>query len=112
MARQNDARSPDARRDPTMVRNQPALRTSSGRVWLVVGGVMAAICVAVLLLQVRNSVPMAVLGAVIVAVLYAALVAVRFLLPQPPRLVLLACVFAAIPVWTVVWLLVIIANVT
>lgn len=105
------ARPPDPR-DPTFVRNQPSLRTSNGRVWLTVGGVMAAICAAVLLLQVRNSVAMAVLGVVVVALLYAAMVVLRFFTPQPPRLVLLACFFATIPVWTIVWLFVIVASVT
>lgn len=105
------ARRPDDRRDPTLVRNQPALRSSTGRVWLVVGAIMAAICVFVLLLQLRNSVPLAVLGAIVVAVLYGAMVLVRVFLPQPPRLVIVACFFAAIPVWTIVWLLLIIARV-
>jgi hypothetical protein len=54
---------------------------------------------------------MAVVGALVVALLYAAMVVVRFFTPQPPRLVVLACVFAAIPVWTIVWLFVIIAHV-
>lgn len=97
--------------DPTFVRNQPALRSSSGRIWLVVGGILAVICVVVLLLQLGNSVPLAVLGAIVVVLLYAAMIVVRLLLPQPPRLVVLACVFAAIPVWTIVWLFVIVAQV-
>jgi len=104
MAREN------ARRDPTMVRNQPALRTSSGRVWLITGAILGAICAAVLLLQLRNSVTLAVLGAVVVAVLYLGIVLVRIFLPQPPRLVVIACFFAAIPVWTIIWLIVIIAH--
>ncbi|MHA7985261.1 hypothetical protein ACX9R5_05570 [Rathayibacter sp. CAU 1779] len=98
--------------DPTLVRNQPALRSSSGRIWLVVGGILAVICAAVLLLQVGNSVPLAVVGAIVVALLYAAMVVVRLRLPQPPRLIALACIFAAIPVWTIVWLFVIVAQVT
>lgn len=106
MARRSDPR------DPTLVRNQTALRTSTGRVWLVVGAILAVICVAVLLLQVRNSVPMAVLGAIVVVVLYAVMVVLRYSMPQPPRLVLLACFFAAMPVWTVIWLFVIVAGVT
>lgn len=96
--------------DPTLVRNQSALSTSTGRVWLVVGAILAAICAVVLLLQLRNGVPLAVLGTIVVVLLYGAMVLVRFLLPQPPRLVVLACLFAAIPVWTIVWLFVIIAG--
>jgi hypothetical protein len=105
MARRRDPR------DPTLVRNQPALNTSTGRIWLIMGAVMAVICAGVLLLQVRNDVGMAVVGALVVALLYAAMVVVRFFTPQPRRLVVLACVFAAIPVWTIVWLFVIIAHV-
>lgn len=112
MAQQDRRPGPggEPRRDPTLVRNQPALRSSTGRVWLIVGAIMAAICFVVLLLQLRNSVPLAVLGAIVVAVLYGALVLVRLLLPQPPRLVVMACFFAAIPVWTIVWLVLIIAR--
>lgn len=35
--------SPPSRLDPTRVTNQPALRTSSGLVWLVMGGLFAAV---------------------------------------------------------------------
>jgi hypothetical protein len=93
------------------VRNQPALRTSSGRVWLVVGGILAVVCMVVLLAQLRNSVPLAVIGAIVVALLYAAMILVRYLVASPPRLVVLACVFAAIPVWAIVWIFVIVAQV-
>ncbi|WP_243064547.1 hypothetical protein [Humibacter sp. RRB41] len=101
---------PSKDQDPTLVRNQPALRTSHGRIWLVVGGIFAVICVAVLLLQARNDVAWAVIGAVVVVALYCAMIVARFMVPPARRLVILACVFAAIPVWTIIWLLVIIAN--
>ncbi|GAB3799040.1 hypothetical protein GCM10028798_11930 [Humibacter antri] len=104
--RHHPARDPD----PTLVRNQPALRSSTGRVWLVVGAITAVICVAVLLLQLRNSVPFSVLGAIVVALLYAAMVLLRVFIAQPPRLVVMACFFGAIPAWTIVWLLLIIAH--
>jgi hypothetical protein len=35
--------------DPTKVRNQPALTTSTGKEWLIVGGLFAAISIAVLI---------------------------------------------------------------
>ncbi|QDZ15156.1 hypothetical protein [Humibacter ginsenosidimutans] len=105
-------RKSDASADPTLVRNQSALRTSSGRVWLVVGGILAAVCIIVLLVQWGNSVPLAAIGAVVVALFYAAMIVVRYLLPSPPRLVVLACLFAAMPVWTIIWLFVIVARVT
>ena len=37
-------------RDPTKVTSQPALTSSSGRVWLIVGAALTAICFAALLL--------------------------------------------------------------
>jgi hypothetical protein len=97
--------------DPTLVRNQKALTSSGGGIWLGVGAVMAAICVGVLLLQLRNSLtqPLVAAGGVIVA--YAAMVAVRLAVaPGRPRLVALAVLFAAIPVWTLVWIFVIVAT--
>lgn len=92
--------------DPTMMRNQPALRTSYGGVWLVVGAVLAAVCCAVLALQVlRNDPVLAIGSAAAVLVLYAAMVVERVTVRLPARLVVMALTFAAIPVWTVGWLL-------
>jgi hypothetical protein len=35
--------------DPTRIRNQPALTTSTGRIWLIVGGLFTAISLGVLI---------------------------------------------------------------
>lgn len=69
--------------DPTRMRAQPALTTSHGTIWLVVGGLFAAISLAVL-------VPMttlpgggtALVAAIAVAVLYLGIVVVRFAVPS------------------------------
>jgi hypothetical protein len=64
--------------DPTRVTNQPALTTSTGRIWLVVGGLLALISVVVLFLLV-NLEPrgLATAGIVAVVLLYTAMVLVR-----------------------------------
>lgn len=76
----------DPTRDPTRMRSQRALTTSHGAIWLVVGGLFAAVSLAVL-------VPMAwlpggavgVVCAIAVAVLYAAMVVVRLAVPAGRR---------------------------
>jgi len=62
--------------DPTWIRNQPALTTSSGLVWLVVGGVMAVIAFA-LLVAMGSLHPVGYWVAAIVALLYAGMLLVR-----------------------------------
>jgi hypothetical protein len=79
--------------DPTRQRNQPALTTSSGLIWLVVGGLMAAISFGVL----------ALLGAwptaIVIAALYLGMIVVRLLVgPGRVRLGLLAAGMLAIAV--------------
>lgn len=60
--------------DPTKVRNQPALTTSTGKEWLIVGGLFAAIAVALLVaLTALDS--RALTAAIAVAALYAAMIA-------------------------------------
>ncbi len=70
--------------DPTRMRNQDALTTSSGRIWLIVGGLFAAICLAVLIpmtfLPAGSGIAAA--GAIAVTVLYAAMVIVRLVAPS------------------------------
>jgi hypothetical protein len=91
---------PDPDTDPTRLKNQPALTTSSGNIWILVGGLFTAIALAVLI-------PMAVLdmppqGLPLVAVildvtLYLAIVIAR--LTAPPgrvRLGIMAIALLAI----------------
>ena len=78
--------------DPTRQRDQPALTTSSGLTWLLVGGLLAAICLIVLIPMV--SLPpagVALGGAIFVGALYLGMLLVRFLVaPGRRRLGLLA----------------------
>lgn len=78
--------------DPTWLRNQPALTTSSGRIWLIVGGILAVI--AFVLLIAMGQLPPVGLGywaAATVALLYAGMLLVRaWVTPVRLRLGLLA----------------------
>ena len=70
--------------DPTKLTQQPSLTFSTGRIWLVVGGLFTAIAVAVLILQTiaglpPRGVPLA--AAIIDVVLYAGMVVARFAVP-------------------------------
>jgi hypothetical protein len=71
--------------DPTQVRNQPALSTSSGREWLVIGGITAVICIVVLVFQVSAGAFLALIGAALVVVIYAAMVVVKETVKRPRR---------------------------
>jgi hypothetical protein len=77
--------------DPTRQRDQPALTTSSGLIWLVVGGIMAAISGGVLIAL--GAWP----AAVVIAALYLGMLLVRFAAPPGRvRLGLLAVLTLAI----------------
>ena len=78
--------------DPTRQRNQPALTTSSGLIWLILGGLLAAISLVVLIPMLDFAPHGVALAAVIaIVVLYAGMVAVRFAVPPGRlRLVLMA----------------------
>lgn len=77
--------------DPTRQRNQPALTTSSGLIWLVLGGILAAVAIGVLIaLQ-------SLAGAIVIAILYLGMLVVRFAVgPGRVRLGLLAGLMIAI----------------
>lgn len=84
--------------DPTRQRNQPALTTSSGLIWLIMGGLLAAIAVGVLIpLFGAPPTGVAVGAAIVVAALYLGMLFVRFATrPRRRRLVLLATGMIAI----------------
>lgn len=64
--------------DPTKMRNQPALTTSSGRTWVIVGAFVTAICVGMLLVLAKPpTVGLAVFAIVADVVLYACMIAVH-----------------------------------
>lgn len=75
--------------DPTKMANQPALRTSSGLIWVVFGGLFAAAAMIPLGLLAfgsdGRSQGAAIPTAALILVLYGALLVVRFAVRQGPR---------------------------
>lgn len=75
--------------DPTLMRNQPALRTSSGTIWLVMGGLFAAASliplVALGFVRPGPSAPLAIIAAVLVVIFFAAMVVTRVVVKPGPR---------------------------
>ena len=66
--------------DPTAVRDQPSLTSSSGAIWLIVGGLLGATAVAVLATMVSLGAPaIAVIGIIAIVVLYVLMMLVRLL---------------------------------
>lgn len=64
--------------DPTRVRSQAALTTSSGGIWLIVGGAFTAVSLAVLIPMTQLPPPgVALGGSIAVGALYLAMVVVR-----------------------------------
>lgn len=96
-----DADLPPAQ-DPTRVTEQPALSFSTGRIWLIVGGLFTVVALAVLIPQIVIGLPPrgVPLAAVIVdLVLYAGMVVARLVVPVPRlrlRLALMAIGMLAI----------------
>jgi hypothetical protein len=96
------------RRDPTRVGDQPALRTSSGAVWLVVGGAMAALCIVLLLALNSLQHPVGLIGAGVIAVLYVFMVAAVLAIPaRRARLVTLAILMIGIAIVGLVFVLIV-----
>lgn len=79
----------EERNDPTLMANQPALRSSDGTIWIVVAGLFALICLVPLsLLTVvapRQSAPVAWITAILVIALYAALLVSRWTVEDRER---------------------------
>ena len=70
--------------DETKVTEQPALTFSTGRIWLVVGGLFTAIALGVLIPQAIAGLPprgVPVVAAIVDVILYAGMVVVRFVVP-------------------------------
>jgi hypothetical protein len=95
--------------DPTKVTNQPSLTTSTGRSWLVLGAIMAAIAVGLLWwLQQVNSSGVAIVGIAVIVLLYVAMVEIRLLVRGGRlRLILMAVCFGGIAAVALVCVLVI-----
>ncbi len=76
------------RPDPTKMKNQPALQTSSGLIWVVMGGLFAILSLVPLVMLIVSagaSRPVALTAAVLVVLLYALLVVLRLTIPTGPR---------------------------
>jgi len=75
--------------DPTKMVNQPALQTSSGRIWIVMGGLFAAVSLVPLALLIfqgnGRSRGVAILVAVLILTCYALLLAARFAVRRGPK---------------------------
>ncbi|WP_411720470.1 hypothetical protein [Mycetocola sp.] len=89
--------------DPTRVRSQPALTSSTGLIWILLGAILAAICAGVLLALVPLQPVTAWVGLVLVVVLFTAMIAIRFAVRRGSRrLTAMASVFGAIALVTLV----------
>lgn len=84
--------------DPTRLRNQPALTTSTGLVWLIVGGLLAATGIAILVPMLELGLPiLAATGIVLLAGLYAVMWVARVTThPGRVRLAIMAITMLAI----------------
>jgi len=70
--------------DETKVTEQPALTFSTGRIWLVVGGLFTAVALAVLIPQAIAALPprgVPIAAAIIDVILYAGMIVARFTVP-------------------------------
>lgn len=101
--------------DPRRISDQPALRSSSGRIWIVAGAVFLVIIAGVLIsLIVRGgpAVPYAMTTAVIAVVLYLGLLIARFTVkPGTVRLRIMAAAMIGMAVFSLLGLLVCVAVV-
>jgi uncharacterized protein YacL len=84
--------------DPTKMRNQPALTTTSGNSWLIVGALFAAITIATLAaLALLPPAGLAFTAIVVIVTLYLAMLIVKFVVhDRKRRLRILAACFLSI----------------
>lgn len=107
-----DSRSlPEKRRDPTRMANQPALTTSSGTIWIVMGALFVLVSAyplsALLVFEPGVAFPVAVATACVIVVFYVLILITRFAVPQGRRrLQLIAGFFIAMVALAVVGLFV------
>ncbi|GGF27502.1 hypothetical protein [Subtercola lobariae] len=98
--------------DPTKVRNQPSLTTSTGRVWLIMGGLFALIAAVVLFFLLPFSPHgLAAVALAVVVLLYAAMVITQLLTRRGrARLGVLAVLMLSIAAVALVSILIIAAS--
>src|SRR5690606_22697238 len=107
-----DPRSlPEKRRDPTRMANQPALTTSSGTIWIVMGALFVLVSAyplsALLVFERGAAFPMAVTTAAVIVAFYILILITRFAAPQGRRrLQLMAGFFIAMVALAIVGLLI------
>lgn len=99
------------RLDPTRMRNQPSLRTSSGRIWLIFGGLFALASLAALgmfyVAGEEHSRSASVVVAVIVVVIYGMMIIARFgITARIPRLRVMAAGMLAMAAVAVIGLVI------
>jgi hypothetical protein len=84
-----------SREDPTRMRNQPALTTSSGRIWLIVGAIATVlIAVTMIALWVQLDSTFALVVAIVTVGFYAAMLVTRFAVEhRRSRLMVIAVLF-------------------
>lgn len=76
----------DSRSDPTAIRAQPALTTSSGVIWLMVGGLFVAISLVVLIpMSALPSGTVAVVASIVIGLLYLGMLVAQFAIPSGRR---------------------------
>jgi hypothetical protein len=72
--------------DPTFVRAQPALTTSTGAIWLIVGGLFVAVSLGVLIpMATLPTGTVAVVAAIVIALLYVGMIVAKFAIPPGRR---------------------------
>ena|ERR1700710_1203911 len=89
-----DDKAPEPIGTSPRVRDQPALTTSSGRSWLILGGILALIAVAILIPLLSQKPPgVALFGLCAIVALYAAMVIVRVNAHAGRRMLALLAIF-------------------
>lgn len=94
-------------RNDTRIGEQPALRTSSGRSWLVMGALAMVVCGGLLLALSTRQPTMGFVGAGVVVVLYVFMVAALAIRNTRARLVTLAALMVAMVATALIFVLVI-----
>ncbi|MBB5633470.1 uncharacterized membrane protein YhaH (DUF805 family) [Cryobacterium mesophilum] len=91
-------------RDSTRIGDQPALRTSRGATWLIVGGLLAALSIGLLVALDALQPPVGLIGAAVLFVLYMLMVVAVLAIPvRRAKLVTLAGLMVAMAVVALVF---------
>lgn len=81
-----DIRATGDPRDPTALREQPALTTSSGAIWLIVGGLFVAVSLGVLIpMSTLPNGTVAIVAAIVIALFYLGMLVAQLAIPRGRR---------------------------